>query len=231
MQVFVFSFLHYRHIQDFGGTVLSRLWKISHVPQGGGCPLCVQIAWASGHNPHAGMWQAVGLRPCEFPACLLVTSGWQPHCAMEVSQLLLAGSASTGFHHDRCVGVQEVGKGRQVHESLALPPCQMVVTSPQLPHCWSLSPPSWGLAEMGAGYSGRSVVSALPLPSPPPPHEACGLTTLPQPRQLGLQKMLDARLHLCPPPRLVLTRPPSEVLMLGFLRRICILSREFFVGL
>lgn len=138
------------------------------------------------------MWQAVGLRPCEFPACLLVTSGWQPHCAMEVSQLLLAGSASPGFHHDRCVGGQEVGKGRQVHESLALPPSQMVVTSPQLPHCWSLSPPSWGLAEMGAGYSGRNVVSALPLPSQRPPHEACSLTTLPQPCQLGLQAAEDA---------------------------------------
>lgn len=114
------------------------------------------------------MWQAVELRACEFLACLLVTSGWQPHCAMELSQRLLAGSASTGFHHDRCVGGQEVGKGRQVHESLALPPCQMVVTSPQLPHCWSLSPPVMGFSRNGSWLLRQECCfcPAPPLPIP-----------------------------------------------------------------
>lgn len=193
-------------------------------------PLCPDCLGLRAQPP---CWDVAGsgAPACEFPACLLVTSGCQPHCAMEVSQLLLAGSASTGFHHDRCVGGQAVGKGRQVYESLALPPFQMVVTSPQLPHCWSLSPPVMGFSRNGSWLLRQECCFCPAPPLPPPPHEACSLTTPPQPRRLGLQKMLDARLHLCPPPRLVLTRPPSEVLMLGFLRRICILSREFFVGL
>lgn len=43
-----------------------------------------------------------------------------------------------------------MGKGRQVYESLALPPFQMVVTSPQLPHCWSLSPPVMRFSRNGS---------------------------------------------------------------------------------
>lgn len=70
---------------------------MSHIPQGGRCPLYGLVAWVWWHDPHGGVWQVMGLWALSSWHCFPVTRSCQPSPTYWVGCVLASATLCIPF--------------------------------------------------------------------------------------------------------------------------------------